>query len=72
MRKHALVCRYPAGYSLIFIPYYSPAYSGYHWGVYDQSNNFYGFDDGDTTAGENLNSHAHLTFLNARLDITPG
>ena len=45
-------CRYPYGYSLIFIPYYSPAYTGYHWGVYNEQNNFYGFDEGDASSGE--------------------
>ena len=42
-------CRYPAGYSLVFIPYYSPVYTGSHWGVYDQNQNFYGYDDGDVS-----------------------
>ena len=46
------VCRYPSGYTLLFIPYYAPDYSGQHWAVYNDNNNFYGFDDGDATAGE--------------------
>ena len=45
------LCRYPGGYTLLYIPYYSPDYSGYHWAVYNNDNTFYGFDDGDATLG---------------------
>lgn len=44
--------RYPAGYHLLYVPYYSSDYSGYHWAVYNDNNIFYSFDDGDTTPGE--------------------
>ena len=47
--SYSVSCRYPAGYSLVFIPYYSPVYTGSHWGVYDQDQNFYGYDDGDVS-----------------------
>ena len=45
-------CRFPRGYTLLFIPFYSTEYSGYHWAVYDDNNKFYSFDDGDATSGE--------------------
>ncbi len=45
-------CRFPRGYTLLFIPFYSTDYSGYHWAVYDNNNKFYSFDDSDATSGE--------------------
>ncbi len=47
-------CRFPGGYTLLFIPYYSAEYTGYHWTVYDNHNKFYSFDDGDASPGEAL------------------
>ena len=44
--------RYPLGYSLLFIPFYSAAYTGNHWAVYNQQGQFWGYDDGDTTNGD--------------------
>ena len=52
--SQSLWCRYPGGYTLLFIPYYSPVYTGQHWAVYNENNNFYGFDDGDITPGETV------------------
>ena len=44
-------CRYPNGYTLLFISCYSSAYTAFHWAVYNQDQAFYGFDDGDITLG---------------------
>ena len=46
-----LLCRYPNRYTLLFISLYSPAYTGFHWAVYNQNQMFYGFEDGDITSG---------------------
>ena len=45
------VSRYPPGYTIIFICYYSTVYhvSYGHWAVYNERQEFYGFDDGDAT-----------------------
>ena len=45
------VSRYPPGYTIMFIPYYSTVYrrSYGHWAVYNERQEFYGFDDGDAT-----------------------
>ncbi|KAK9902772.1 hypothetical protein WJX75_005657 [Coccomyxa subellipsoidea] len=42
---------YPAGYTIICIPYYSPVYvrTYGHWAVYNEQGIFYDFDDGDAT-----------------------
>ncbi len=45
-------CRYPGGYTLLFIPSYSPDYTGQHWAVYDNNYDFTGFDINDATSGE--------------------
>ena len=45
-------CRYPHGYTLVFVSAHSPYYTGNHWAIYDSSNDFYGYDDNDLTAGE--------------------
>ena len=44
--------RYPFGYSLLFIPLYSAAYTGNHWAVYNDQGQFWGYDDGDITGGD--------------------
>ena len=46
------MCRYPFGYTLLFIPFYSAAYTGNHWAVYNQDGQFWGYDDGDVTNGD--------------------
>lgn len=46
------LCSYPFGYSLLFIPFYSAAYTGNHWAVYNQQGQFWGYDDGDITDGD--------------------
>ena len=37
-------CRYPQGYSIMFISAQSPVYQGCHWAVYDVSGKFWGYD----------------------------
>ena len=49
-------CRYPGGYALLFVPSYMPDYTGHHWAVYDNNDNFCGYDDSDATSGELLQS----------------
>ena len=44
--------RYPYGYTILFIPYYSSAYTGNHWAVYNEGGQFWGYDDGDVTNGD--------------------
>ncbi|KAK9902776.1 hypothetical protein WJX75_005806 [Coccomyxa subellipsoidea] len=51
-RNRPLLHTYPLGYSLLFIPFYSAAYTGNHWAVYNQQGQFWGYDDGDTTNGD--------------------
>ncbi len=46
------VRRYPPNYSILFIPYYSSAYTGNHWAVYNEGGQFWGYDDGDMTNGD--------------------
>ncbi|BDA51216.1 hypothetical protein COCOBI_18-0930 [Coccomyxa sp. Obi] len=51
-RNRPLVHTYPVGYTLLFIPFYSAAYTGNHWAVYNQQGQFWGYDDGDITNGD--------------------
>ena len=46
-----MLCRYPDGFTLLFIPFHSSAYTGFHWAVYNEDEVFYGFDDDDITSG---------------------
>lgn len=45
------VFRYPVGYTIMYIPYYSPVYvPDYgHWAVYNEQGVFYDFDDSETS-----------------------
>ena len=60
-------CRYPDGYTLLFISFHSSDYTRFHWAVYNQYQGFYqshrtldtgctppndGYDDDDITSGE--------------------
>ena len=43
-------CRYPQGYSIMFISAQSPVYQGCHWAVYDMSGKFWGYDADDSSS----------------------
>ena len=47
----------------MFVPSYMPDYSGHHWAVYDNNDNFCGYDDGDTTSGETLECSGVATIV---------
>lgn len=59
--KPPLICwagasRYPAGFTLQYVAFYSSAYAGHHWAIYDQAHTFYAYDNGDVTEGRHLQS----------------
>ena len=48
----AHLCRFPQNYNFLFIPSSSFYFGGYHWAIFNETNTFSGYDDGDATAGE--------------------